>query len=93
LVFGVIQLCSGNGTVYLDQAYWQRAIASRPTTAIREYILGDLAWFATLFGFTTTLGLSAVALTDNPRFPTYPKAPTTAKISAGLAAAYSANTL
>ena len=39
------------------------------------------------------LGLSVVALTDNPRFPTYPKAPTTAKISAGLAAAYSASTL
>ncbi|KAF2205930.1 hypothetical protein GQ43DRAFT_477020 [Delitschia confertaspora ATCC 74209] len=33
LIFGVIQLCSGSGTVFLDQAYWQRAIASRPTTA------------------------------------------------------------
>jgi len=58
LVFGVIQLCSGSGTVFLDQAYWQRgksskwscqcrhslttgsAIASRPTTAVRAYILG-----------------------------------------------------
>jgi Na+/proline symporter len=35
LIFGVIQLCSGSGTVFLDQAYWQRAIASRPTTAVR----------------------------------------------------------
>lgn len=93
LVFGVIQLCSGSGTVYLDQTYWQHAIASRPTTSIRAYILGGLAWFAIPFGFTTMLGLSVVALTDNPRFPTYPKAPTTAKISAGLAAAYSASTL
>jgi hypothetical protein len=42
LVFGVIQLCSGSGTVYLDQTYWQRAIASRPTTSIRAYILGAL---------------------------------------------------
>lgn len=23
LIFGVIQLCSGSGTVFLDQAYWQ----------------------------------------------------------------------
>ena len=45
LVFGIIQLCSGSGTVFLDQAYWQRAIASRPTTAVRAYILGGLAWF------------------------------------------------
>ena len=44
LIFGVIQLCSGSGTVFLDQAYWQRAIASRPTTAVRAYILGGLAW-------------------------------------------------
>ena len=51
LVFGIIQLCSGSGTVFLDQAYWQRAIASRPTTAVRAYLLGGVAWFAIPFGF------------------------------------------
>ena len=45
------------------------------------------------FGFATTLGLSAVALTDNPRFPTYPGVPSSSEISAGLAAAYSAQAL
>ncbi|KAF1982048.1 solute symporter family transporter [Aulographum hederae CBS 113979] len=93
LVFGVIQLCSGSGTVFLDQAYWQRAIASRPTTAVRAYIMGGLAWFAIPFGFATTLGLAAVALTDNPAFPTYPNVPTTSDISAGLASAYAATAL
>lgn len=93
LIFGVIQLCSGSGTVFLDQAYWQRAIASRPTTAVRAYILGGLAWFAIPFGFATTLGLAAVALTDNPAFPTYPNAPTPSQISAGLAPAFSASAL
>ncbi|KAH0282439.1 Na+/solute symporter [Aureobasidium namibiae CBS 147.97] len=93
LIFGVIQLCSGSGTVFLDQAYWQRAIASRPTTAVRAYILGGLAWFAVPFGFATTLGLSAVALIDNPRFPTYPGVPQSSDISAGLASAYAAQAL
>ncbi|GAB7337578.1 hypothetical protein MBLNU457_g2888t1 [Dothideomycetes sp. NU457] len=93
LIFGVIQLCSGSGTVFLDQAYWQRAIASRPKTAVKAYILGGLAWFAIPFGFATTLGLSAVALTDNPAFPTYPNVPTSSEISSGLAAAYAAQTL
>lgn len=93
LIFGVIQLCSGSGTVFLDQAYWQRAIASRPTTAVRAYILGGLAWFAIPFGFATTLGLAAVALTDNPRFPTYPNPPSSGQISSGLAAAFAASTL
>ncbi|KAI7303377.1 solute symporter family transporter [Hortaea werneckii] len=93
LIFGVIQLCSGSGTVFLDQAYWQRAIASRPTTAVRAYILGGLAWFAIPFGFSTTLGIAAVALTNNPHFPTYPSVPSSAEISSGLAAAYAASAL
>lgn len=93
LIFGIIQLCSGSGTVFLDQAYWQRAIASRPTTAVRAYILGGLAWFAIPFGFATTLGLAAVALQDNPAFPTYPNAPSASDISAGLASSFAASTL
>lgn len=90
LVFGVIQLCSGSGTVFLDQAYWQRAIASRPTTAVRAYVLGGLAWFAIPFGFATTLGLSAVALTDSPSFPTYPSGMSESQITAGLSSPYAA---
>lgn len=93
LVFGVIQLCSGSGTVFLDQAYWQRAIASRPDTAVKAYLLGGMAWFAIPFGFATTLGLAAVALTDNPKFPTYPNAMSSSEVSAGLASAYAATTM
>ncbi|EJD44285.1 solute symporter family transporter [Auricularia subglabra TFB-10046 SS5] len=93
LVFGIIQLCSGSGTVFLDQAYWQRAIASRPRTAVHAYILGGMAWFAIPFGFATTLGLAAVALVSNPVFPTYPALPSEPQISSGLAAAFSASAL
>ena len=55
--------------------------------------MGGLAWFAIPFGFSTTLGLAAVALTDNPAFPTYPEVPTDSQISSGLAAAFSASAL
>jgi Na+/proline symporter len=93
LIFGVIQLCSGMGTVFLDQGYWQRAIASRPSSAVRAYIMGGFAWFAIPFGFATTLGLAAVALTSNPNFPTYPHNMTPSQISAGLAAPFGAAAL
>ncbi|KAJ7359655.1 solute symporter family transporter [Mycena albidolilacea] len=93
LVFGIIQLCSGSGTVVLDQAYWQRAIASRPTTAVRAYLLGGIAWFAIPFGFATTLGLAAVALADHPSFPTYPNPPSPSEITAGLASPFAAAAL
>jgi hypothetical protein len=93
LIFGVIQLCSGMGTVFLDQGYWQRAIASRPTTAVRGYIMGGFAWYAIPFGFATTLGLAAVALTDNPAYPTYPNNMTSSQVSSGLAAPFGAAAL
>lgn len=93
LIFGVIQLCSGMGTVFLDQGYWQRAIASRPSSAVRAYIMGGFAWFAVPFGFATTLGLAAVALTNNPNYPTYPNNMTSSQISSGLAAPFGAAAL
>ncbi|KAE9387900.1 urea transporter [Gymnopus androsaceus JB14] len=62
LIFGVINIIGNFATVFQDQAYWQRAIASRPGTTVKAYLLGGLAWFAIPFTFATTLGLSAVAL-------------------------------
>ena len=29
-----------------DQAYWQRAVASKPATAVKAFTLGGCAWFA-----------------------------------------------
>jgi len=63
LVFGVINVIGNFATVYNDQAYWQRAIASRPSSCVKAYLLGGLAWFSIPFMFATTMGLSAVALT------------------------------
>lgn len=45
LVFAIDLLAAGFSTVWLDQAYWQRAIASRPETSVRAYILGGIAWY------------------------------------------------
>lgn len=45
LVFAIDLFAAGFSTVWLDQAYWQRAIASRPETSVRAYILGGIAWY------------------------------------------------
>ncbi|KAJ3558427.1 hypothetical protein NM688_g931 [Phlebia brevispora] len=66
LIFGVINVIGNFATVFQDQAYWQRAIASRPASCVKAYLLGGLAWFAIPFMFSTTLGLSAVALRGDP---------------------------
>ena len=69
LIFGVINIVGNFGTVFVDQSYWQKAIASRPKAATGGFILGGLAWFAIPFTLATTLGLAAIStgitLTEN----------------------------
>lgn len=69
LIFGIINIVGNFGTIFVDQSYWQRAIASRPKAASGGFILGGLAWFAIPFTLATTLGLAAIAtgvtLTEN----------------------------
>ena len=40
LMFGIINIVGNFGTVFVDQSYWQSAIAARPVAAARGYLLG-----------------------------------------------------
>lgn len=40
LMFGIINIVGNFGTVFVDQSYWQSAIAARPSSAARGYLLG-----------------------------------------------------
>ncbi|KAG6867648.1 hypothetical protein C0993_012758 [Termitomyces sp. T159_Od127] len=82
LIFGVINIIGNFATVFNDQAYWQRAIASRPASCVKAYLLGGIAWFAIPFTFSTTVGLAAIALRGDPDMRTL----TFADVSAGLPA-------
>ena len=62
LIFGIINIVGNFGTVFVDQSYWQRAIASRPRSVVPGFLIGGLAWFAIPFALATTLGLAAVAV-------------------------------
>merc|ERR1712060_358809 len=57
------------GTVFVDQSYWQSAIAAKPGAAHKGYILGGMVWFTIPFALATALGLAGnalnVALTAN----------------------------
>ncbi len=65
LIFGVVNIVGNFGTVFVDQAYWQRAIAAGPRAAFRGFLIGGMAWFAIPFALATTLGLAAVAINLN----------------------------
>ncbi|GAA5944984.1 hypothetical protein JCM10213_001841 [Rhodosporidiobolus nylandii] len=75
------------------QAYWQRAVASQPSTAVKAYMLGGSAWLSIPLGFAATMGLSAVVLRYDPSYPNYPAGLSASEVSAGLPAAAAAQTL
>mmetsp|Transcript_16819 Transcript_16819/g.27917 ORF Transcript_16819/g.27917 Transcript_16819/m.27917 type:complete len:534 (-) Transcript_16819:177-1778(-) len=62
LMFGIINIVGNFGTVFVDQSYWQSAIAARPSSAARGYLLGGICWFAIPFSLATSLGLASTAL-------------------------------
>ncbi|KAF1001598.1 urea-proton symporter DUR3 [Apium graveolens] len=62
LVFGIINIVGNFGTVFVDNGYWVSAIAARPSSTHKGYLLGGLVWFAVPFSLATALGLGALAL-------------------------------
>jgi Na+/proline symporter len=62
VMFGIINTVGNFGTVFVDQSYWQGAIACRPSATYKGYLLGGLAWFAIPFAMATSLGLASRAL-------------------------------
>lgn len=61
-IFGIINIIGNFGTVFVDNGYWVSAIAARPTSTHKGYLLGGLVWFAVPFSLATSLGLGALAL-------------------------------
>jgi len=62
LEFGIINIVGNFGTVFVDQSYWQSAIAASPASAHKGYLLGGLVWFTIPFALATSLGLAGNAL-------------------------------
>ena len=83
-IFFVINLVGNFGTVFMDNGYYNKAIAASPIHALPGYIAGGLSWFAIPWLAATTMGLSALALENNPVFPTYPERMAPADVTAGL---------
>ena len=83
-IFFVINIVGNFGTVFLDNGYYNKAIAASPVHALPGYVLGGLSWFAIPWLTATTMGLSCLALERYPSFPTYPNRMPDADVTAGL---------
>jgi SSS family transporter len=62
IIFGVINIVGNFGTIFVDQSYWQSAIASRPGASVKGFLIGGLSWFSIPFTLATSLGLASLAL-------------------------------
>jgi len=92
-IFFVINIIGNFGTVFMDQGYFQKAIAANPASALPGYILGGMSWFAIPWLISTTMGLACVALESNPKFPTSPSRMSIQQVNSGLVLPYAATTL
>ena len=55
IIFGVINIVGNFGTVFVDQSYWQSAIAAKPSSSTKGYLLGGLVWFTIPFSLATAM--------------------------------------
>ncbi len=62
IIFGIINIVGNFGTVFVDQSYWQSAIAAKPSSSTKGYLLGGLVWFTIPFALATAMGLATVAM-------------------------------
>jgi SSS family transporter len=89
LIFGIINIVGNFGTVFVDNAYWQRAIAARPSSTVKAYLIGGLSWFSIPFTLATTMGIAGVALVSSGHLKPLPDA----DVSAGLVLPLAASAL
>lgn len=66
LLFGITNIVGNFGTVFVDQSYWQSAVAAKPASAVKGFLIGGMVWFAVPFCMATTNGLAGRALTTHP---------------------------
>jgi len=66
LIFGITNIVGNFGTVFVDQSYWQSAVAAKPSSAVIGFLIGGMVWFAVPFCMATTNGLAGRALTMHP---------------------------
>merc|ERR1719160_1765003 len=66
LIFGITNIVGNFGTVFVDQSYWQSAVAAKPKSAVLGFLIGGMVWFAVPFCMATTNGLAGRALTTHP---------------------------
>jgi len=82
--FFVINLIGNFGTVFLDNSYFNKAIATSPVHALPGYVMGGLSWFAVPWVTATCMGLAGLALEQYSVWPTYPERLADADVTAGL---------
>ncbi|MCP4978582.1 MAG: sodium:solute symporter family protein, partial [Maribacter sp.] len=62
VMFGIINTIGNFGTVFLDQTYWQRAIAVNYKSAGNCFLTAGLVWFAIPVCIATVLGIGGLLL-------------------------------
>lgn len=89
-MFAIIHILANFGLVVMDTGFFVKAFAARPEAVVKGYVVGGIAYFAIPWALGTLMSFLALALEDQPVFPTYPRRMTSLEVSNGLVLPYSA---
>lgn len=85
VVFGFINALSNTSTVFADQTYWARALASRtPPAAVRSFVSASALWFPIPLVAGLMLGTAARALPNAPQNPDVVSVLAAAELAGGV---------
>jgi urea-proton symporter len=90
MLFGIIHILANFGLVIMDTGFLIKAFAAKPEAVVKGYVVGGIAYFAIPWCLGTLMSLLALALENDPVFPTYPRRMSATEISNGLVLPYSA---
>ncbi|MCZ7663492.1 MAG: sodium:solute symporter family protein [Thermoleophilia bacterium] len=85
VVFGFINALSNTSTVFADQTYWVRALASRtPSSAVRSFVSASALWFPIPLVAGLMLGTTARVLVVPPQNPDVVSVLASAELAGGV---------
>ena len=90
MFFGIIHTLSNFGLVIMDTGFFAKAFSAAPHAVVPGYIVGGIAYFGIPWCLGTIMSFSALALENQPFFPTFPRLMNAEEISAGLVLPYAA---
>lgn len=93
IFFGIIHCIGDFGLTVMDSSFWQKSFSANVRASVPGYLIAAVLIPAIVWPLGTIVGLSNVAIENEPFFPTYPRKMTDFEINSGFGLPYTLKAL